>query len=62
MMLARYLAAHPRGALREEALVLAIEAADARGDRAAGEQLAHVYQGEYPEGRFLSFARSHTGH
>jgi hypothetical protein len=60
-MLARYLAAHPRGTLREEALVLAIEAADARGDRAAGEQLARTYQGEYSTGRFLSFARSHTG-
>ena len=59
-LLARYLSAHPRGALREEALVLAIEAADARGDRAVGEQLAHVYQGEFPAGRFLAFARSHT--
>ena len=59
-LLARYLAAHPRGALREEALVLAIEAADARGDRAAGEQSARAYQAEFPAGRFLSFARSHT--
>jgi hypothetical protein len=59
-LLARYLSAHPRGALREEALALAIEAADARGDRAVGEQLAHVYQGEFPAGRFLAFARSHT--
>jgi hypothetical protein len=59
-LLARYLAAHPHGALREEALTLAIEAADARGDRAAGEQLARMYQGEFPAGRFLPFARSHT--
>ncbi len=59
-LLARYLSAHPRGALREEALVLAIEAADARGDRAGGEQLAHAYQAEFPAGRFLPFARSHT--
>lgn len=59
-LLARYLSAHPRGALREEALALAIEAADARGDRAVGEQLAHAYQGEFPAGRFLTFARSHT--
>jgi hypothetical protein len=58
-LLGRYLAAHPRGALREEALVLAIEAADARGDRAAGAELARAYQAEYPAGRFLSFARSH---
>ena len=34
-LLARYLSAHPHGALREEALVLAIEAADARGDHGA---------------------------
>ncbi len=59
-LLARYLSAHPRGALREEALVLAIEAADARGDRAGGAQLAQVYQDEFPAGRFLPFARSHT--
>ena len=62
-LLARYLSAHPRGALREEALVLAIEAADARGDQTGGEQLAHAYQAEFPAGRFLPFARSHTdGH
>ena len=60
-LLARYLAAHPRGTLREEALALAMEAADARGDRAAGGQLARTYQVEFPAGRFLSFARSHTG-
>lgn len=59
-LLARYLSAHPRGALREEALVLAIEAADARGDRAGGVQLAQAYQDEFPAGRFLPFARSHT--
>jgi hypothetical protein len=59
-LLARYLSAHPRGALREEALVLAIEAADARGDRAAGERLALAYLAEFPAGRFLAFARSHT--
>lgn len=62
-LLARYLSAHPQGALREEALVLAIEAADARGDKAGGELLAHAYQAEFPAGRFLPFARSHTdGH
>jgi hypothetical protein len=59
-LLARYLSAHPHGALREEALVLAIEAADARGDRAAGDQLARAYQDEFPAGRFSAFARSHT--
>jgi hypothetical protein len=61
-LLARYLAAHPRGALREEALALAIEAADARGDRAGGANLAQLYQTEFPGGRFLAFARSHAGH
>lgn len=58
-LLARYLSAHPRGAMREEALALAIEAADARGDRAAAAQLAQAYQAEFPAGRFLIFARSH---
>jgi hypothetical protein len=58
-LLSKYLAAHPRGALREEALALAIEAADARGDRAAGAQTARAYLGEFPGGRFASFARGH---
>ena len=58
-LLARYLSAHPRGAMREEALALAIEAADARGERAAAAQLAQAYQAEFPAGRFLIFARSH---
>ncbi len=60
-LLTRYLAAHPHGALREEALVLAIEAADARNDAAGAQQLARTYQTEFPAGRFLTFARSHTG-
>ena len=60
-LLTRYLAAHPHGALREEALVLAIEAADARRDAAGAEQLAQTYQTEFPAGRFLTFARSHSG-
>jgi len=59
-LLERYLAAHPRGALREEALVLATEAADARGDQARAQRLARAYQAEYPRGRFRQFARSHT--
>jgi len=59
-LLARYLLAHPRGALREEALALAIEAADARGDRAAGELLSKTYEDEFPAGRFMPFVRSHT--
>jgi hypothetical protein len=59
-MLGRYLSAHPHGSLREEALALAIEAADARGDRPAARQLAQGYQNEFQAGRFLIFARSHT--
>jgi hypothetical protein len=59
-LLSRYLSAHPHGALREEALALAIEAADARGDRAAGAALARAYQEEFPAGRFSAFAGSHT--
>lgn len=59
-LLDRYLAAHPHGALREEALVLATEAADARGDHGTAQRLARSYQTEYPDGRFQQFARSHT--
>jgi hypothetical protein len=59
-LLDRYLAAHRRGALREEAIALATEAADARGDRAGAERLARAYEADYPRGRFLDFARSHT--
>jgi hypothetical protein len=58
-MLGRYLSAHPHGSLREEALALAIEAADARGDRPGAAQLAQLYQQEFPAGRFLIFARGH---
>jgi len=58
-LLDRYLAARPRGALREEALALAIEAADARGDKASVSRWARTYQSDYPAGRFATFARSH---
>jgi hypothetical protein len=57
-MLRHYLLVHPRGALREEALVLAIEAADARGDRLQTLKLARSYQADYPAGRFQQFARN----
>jgi hypothetical protein len=57
-MLDRYLTAHPMGALREEALVLAIEAAGARGDVAFARSLARQYQSAYPTGRFRQFAQS----
>jgi len=58
-LLDRYLAARPHGALREEALALAIEAADARGDKANVSKWARNYQDAYPSGRFAAFARSH---
>ena len=45
--------------LRQEALALAIEAADGRGDRAGAAQLARTYTGEFPTGRFKAFAQSH---
>jgi hypothetical protein len=58
-LLDRYLAARPHGALREEALALAIEAADARGDQTGVSNWAQAYQNDYPSGRFAGFARSH---
>jgi hypothetical protein len=63
-MLQHYLASHPSGTLREEALVLAIEAADARGDLALAKRLARQYQDAYPSGRFRRYAedRAAPGH
>jgi hypothetical protein len=58
-LLQPYLQHSRNGALREEALVLAIEAADARGQGAQATRLAHVYEDEYPSGRFASFVQSH---
>ena len=43
-LLSHELEANPRGVLRQEALVLAIEAADARGDRRGAESFARTYQ------------------
>lgn len=60
-MLDTYLTAHPTGALREEALVLAIEAGAARGDLTFVRSLAHQYQAAYPTGRFREFARAAAG-
>jgi hypothetical protein len=59
-LLENYLATHAQGPLREEAIVLSIEAADARGDRSLAQSLAHRYQAEFPAGRFRQFARNHT--
>ena len=61
MLLDEYLSGFPRGVLREEALVLAIEAAAARGDGAAARRLASSYQAAYPGGRFSAFAGRHAG-
>ena len=49
--------ANPQGVLRQEALVLAIEAADARGDRRGAESFARAYQREFPSGRFKQLAQ-----
>jgi hypothetical protein len=59
-LLDRYLAASRHGALREEALALAIEAADARHDQAGARRLAHAYLAEFPLGRFGQFAQEHV--
>ena len=59
-MLQHYLTSHPNGALREEALVLAIEAARARGDLALARGLAREYQGSYPNGRFRRYAEDQS--
>ena len=48
---------NPHGVLRQEALVLAIEAADARGDRRGAEGFARAYQREFPSGRFKQLAQ-----
>lgn len=56
-LLDHYLGAHPHGALREEALALAIEAANARSDTAAARRWAGAYGDAYPNGRFAKFAR-----
>jgi hypothetical protein len=60
-LLDHYLFTHPQGALREEALALAIEAATARGDGATAHRLASSYIDRYPHGRFREFARDTLG-
>ena len=56
-LLAQYLAAHPRGALVEEAVALSIEAAAARRDPSAAE-FAKRYLRDYPNGRFRQAAET----
>jgi hypothetical protein len=58
-LLDRYLGANRHGALREEALALAIEAADSRGNAAEARRLARVYLVDFPSGRFGQFAGQH---
>jgi hypothetical protein len=60
-LLDRYLSANRHGALREEALALAIEAADARGNTAEAQRLARLYLAEFSGGRFGEFATRHLG-
>jgi hypothetical protein len=60
-LLDRYLAVNRHGALREEALALAIEAADAERDPPRARLFAGAYVNEYPTGRFAPFARRHLG-
>lgn len=52
-----YLRSHPKGALSEEALALAIEAALARRDPRAADY-ARQYLAKYPKGRFTKLSRS----
>jgi len=61
VLLDRYLGANRHGALREEALVLAIEAADIRKDAVEAHRLARLYALEFPAGRFGQFAGQHLG-
>jgi len=51
-LLEEYLREHPSGALREEAMALAVEAASARGDHRETQSLAQRYQRTFPNGRF----------
>lgn len=55
-LLEQYRAANPSGELAEEALVLSIEAAVAKGDPDA-QRLARQYLARYPNGRFVAAAR-----
>jgi hypothetical protein len=51
-LLEDYLRAFPRGALREEAMALAVEAAAARGDKRESRRLVSRYERAFPDGRF----------
>jgi hypothetical protein len=57
-LLEDYLMRYPRGALREEAIALAVEAAAARTDLARRDHWASVYLKDYPTGRFRDFVEA----
>ena len=57
VLLEDYLTKYPRGALREEAIALAVEAAAARTDLARRDYWASVYLKDYPAGRFRGFVQ-----
>lgn len=52
---------YPHGAQAEEALVIVIQAAAARGDSKAAQQAARTYLARYPSGRFTSLANRLAG-
>ncbi len=55
VLLEDYLAKYPRGALREEAMALAVEAAAARTDLARRDFWVSAYLKDYPAGCFRAF-------
>jgi hypothetical protein len=61
-LLEDYLIAHPLGALREEAMALAVEAASARGDGRESRRLAARYDHAFPDGRFRQDVRPTAGY
>jgi hypothetical protein len=55
-LLSKYLNAHPRGVVAEDAFALAIEAADRRHDARMVSDYANRYLRQYPAGRFRLLA------
>jgi outer membrane protein assembly factor BamD (BamD/ComL family) len=48
---------YPHGAQAEEALVVLLKAAEARGDKPAAQRLARTYLATHPAGRFTDLAK-----